>query len=96
LLKKLDASEKKLNSLNAANKETEQLKLIDNRNNIEFYKQELRKRDEHIRDLEALDKADNIELQFYKDEVKLVLTSLFVFILFYNNFYFKLKFLAVD
>ncbi len=37
---------------------------------IEFYQKEMRKRDEHIRNLEDLDRAENIELQFYKDEVK--------------------------
>lgn len=40
------------------------------KNSAEFYRQEIRKRDEHIRDLEALDKADNIEIQYYKDEIK--------------------------
>lgn len=40
------------------------------KNSVEFYRQEIRKRDEHIRDLEALDKADNIEIQYYKDEIK--------------------------
>lgn len=38
--------------------------------NLDYYKSEMRKRDEYIRNLEALDRADNIELQFYKDEVK--------------------------
>ena len=50
----------------------------DKQNKFEFYREQLRKRDEHIRDLEALDKADNIELQFFKDEVK----SVFNFALF--------------
>lgn len=57
-------------STNIASRDNEELRIIDNKTNIEFYKQELRKRDEHIRDLEALDNADNIELQYYKDEVK--------------------------
>ena len=35
----------------------------------------------YLRDLEALDRADNIELQFYKDEVKFVFKS--------NNFEIK-------
>ena len=80
LSKKLEDYEANYKCIHVANKENEQLKQVDNRNNIEFYKQELRKRDEHIRDLEALDNADNIELQFYKDEVKLV-------ILFLTNFF---------
>lgn len=68
LVKKLDEiNESKKASRDDGNTE---LRMFDNKMNIDFYKQELRKRDQHIRDMDALYKADNIELQFYKDEVK--------------------------
>jgi len=58
----------------SATKESRQLTSSQERGQMarsaEFYQKELRKRDEHIRNLEDLDRAENIELQFYKDEVK--------------------------
>ncbi len=78
----------RLNGLSGENSNEAQT----DRLNIDYYRSEIRKRDEYIRfqlgyfylkswvffisfffnlrNLEALDKADNIELQFFKDEVK--------------------------
>ncbi|RNA06011.1 centrosomal of 63 kDa isoform X2 [Brachionus plicatilis] len=62
---------KKIDELNKKGNEPEEDKLAHtDKLNAEFYKQELKKRDDYIKNIEALEKAGHIELQFYKDEVK--------------------------